>query len=116
MSRRDFKGALQQLAAATLDVQAKGAGKGMSRRDFKRALQQEELLAAATSDVQAFKKARHEELLGPGTMRFRVDKVSLCECDKKGKPFKEVACLFLSAPAPVEKTLLGRMCPFRSRR
>jgi len=83
---------------------AKGKGKGKAGGKHK-----EEAVAKANEE---FRHDRHEELLGAGPVRFRIDKVSLVECRGNGQPFKEVASIVL-APAPQP---FGRLCPCRNRR
>merc|ERR1719265_970479 len=44
--------------------------------------------AALQQERQEFKSARHKELLGEGPIRFRVEKVSLCERSGSDECFK----------------------------
>jgi hypothetical protein len=60
----------------------------------------EEMERARQKNLEEFKHARRQELLGAGPIRFRVEKVSLCERPGLAQPFEEVASIRLSRAIP----------------
>lgn len=88
--------ACNQVALAVADVTALEEGLAQSSSTL--------FASSATKVFDAeklsceFKQACFQDLLGEGTICFRVDKISLCEREDSNQPFKEVASLLLTEP------------------